>query len=177
MKSNADQQPDRIYSIGENKYHFVFNLEAIEIEGRASFNYDVVEINSTDYEEIVRALIADKYSQADETALINNFNADKSVEEYVNYQHYREVCKLIAQPENLFTSDQIQQLYAQTRKIKITLPLGKVVSGGAYFMLADMMMKKRAIFSSTDTTVTAWVSFLLPEHQAILQADPEVIIE
>jgi|GEM_PF-1345842 len=177
MKSSSDHLPDRIYPISERLYHFVFGLEVIELEGRTIFNYEIIEICSCDYDEIVRKLIEEKYSIDQETALINNFNANIKVDEYIIYQQFREIAKLIAQSINITTKSQIEEFVQLTKKIKITLPISKILAGGVYYNLADMLLKKRAIYTSTDTHVIVWLSYILPDDLAILQVDPEVSIE
>ena len=47
-------------------------------------------------DELINALIRDKYTLSQEFALINNFNINKDVEEYEAFQTFRAECKGIA---------------------------------------------------------------------------------
>lgn len=59
------------------------------------------ETYTPSYEELVEQYIAEQYSPAQETALINNYLAggDEYAEEYAEYQSYRAVCKARAKEE------------------------------------------------------------------------------
>ncbi|KAF0203147.1 MAG: hypothetical protein FD170_1419 [Bacteroidetes bacterium] len=179
MRTNAKFLPPRLLDLGNGQYHFNHSVEVQADEnGQPDYYYESVLVNGEPtYNLLVTSMIADRYSTAQELALINNFNADKEVQAYVDYQRYRELSKLIALSPALLLKAEVDALNVGITKIKITLPLAKVVAGGVYASLADLLMKKKAIFASTDTHVTVWVSYLLEQHQAILAADPEVTIE
>lgn len=179
MKANAKFLPPRLLDLGNGQYHFNHSVEVLTDESnQPDYHYDAVLVNGEPtYNLLVTSIIADRYSTAQELALINNFNADKDVQEYVDYQRYRELAKALALTDALTYKSQVAELRATTAKIKVTLPINKVVAGGVYAGLADLLMKKKAIFASTGTHVSVWLSYLLPEHSAILSADPEVTIE
>jgi len=179
MRTNAKHPPLRLLDLGNGQYHFNHSIEVTTgDDGLPDYNYEAVLVNGEPtYNMLVIAMIADRYSTAQEIALINNFNADKDVQAYVDYQRYRELSKLIATSQDLLTKSDVDSLNASISKIKITLPIEKVVVGGPYASLADLLMKKKAIFAASDTHVTVWVSYLLPAHEAILLADPEITIE
>jgi hypothetical protein len=179
MRTNAKHPPLRLLDLGNGQYHFNHSLASLTDEnGQPDYYYESVLVNGEPtYNLLVTSMIADRYSTAQELALINNFNADKDVQAYVDYQRYRELCKLVATSPALLLKAEVDALYSATGKIKITLPIVKVLAGGIYAGLADLLMKKKAIFASSDTHVTAWVSYLLEQHQALLAADPEVTIE
>ncbi len=52
-----------------------------------------------DYEARVAELIAERYTTAQELALINNYNAGECAEEYAFYQSFRAECKAKARQE------------------------------------------------------------------------------
>lgn len=179
MKANAKFLPPRLLDLGNGQYHFNHSVEVLTDENnQPDYHYDAVLVNGEPtYNLLVTSIIADRYSTAQELALINNFNADKDVQDYVDYQRYRELSKLIAASEELLSKQDVDALNASTAKIKITLPIEKVLAGGTYASLADLLMKKKAVFASSDTHVTVWVSYLLEQHHALLSADPDVTIE
>jgi len=71
------------------------NFNIIEVEG--GFEFDTVKVSEEPTrDELINALIRDKYTLSQEFALINNFNMNKDVEEYEAFQAYRDECKGIA---------------------------------------------------------------------------------
>lgn len=179
MRTNSKSLPQRLLDLGNGKYHINYNVVQSEDEnGDPEFNYDTATINGEPtYDNIVIGIISEKYSTFQEAALINNYNEDSNTDEYVDYLQYRELAKHIASQENLLTSEQIDEFKDSIKKIKVTIPIVKVLTGNIYADLADMLLKKRAIYSATDTHVKVYLSYLLPEHRAILEADEEVTIE
>lgn len=71
------------------------NFNIIEVEG--GFEFDTVKVSEEPTrDELINALIRDKYTLSQEFALINNFNMNKDVEEYESFQTFRAECKGIA---------------------------------------------------------------------------------
>ena len=71
------------------------NFNIIEVEG--GFEFDTVKVSEEPTrDELINALIRDKYTLSQEFALINNFNMNKDVEEYEAFQVFRIDCKGIA---------------------------------------------------------------------------------
>ena len=71
------------------------NFNIVEIEN--GFEFDTVKVSEEPTrDEVIDALIRSKYSLSQEFALINNFNADKDIEEYEAFQTFRAECKGIA---------------------------------------------------------------------------------
>ena len=178
MQTNAKQLPVRILPIGKGQYHINYSVsQGIDEEGNPDYNYETAHINGEPtYDLIVKSIIADKYSVADEIALINNFNSDKDVQEYIDYQQFRELVKWIAGEDRLLTADEVEQYNQSIKKIKVTLPLAKVMQGGIYADLADMLIKTRAIHTTIDDKVVVYLSYLLDAHRAIFEADKDVTI-
>lgn len=179
MKAHSKQLPERIEQLGNGRHNINYAVETTTDEqGNPDYVYDYATINGEPtYEEIVEAIIRDKYTASQETAIINNFNEDSNTQEYIDYLRHRDAAKFVAQTESLIMKEQFDTFLLSVTKIKVIIPIAKVLTGGAYASLADMMLKKRAIYSATDTHVTVWLSYLLPEHRTILEADPEVTIE
>ena len=68
------------------------NFNIIEVEG--GFEFDTVKVSEEPTrDELINALIRDKYTLSQEFAIINNFNMNKDVEEYEAFQAYRDECK------------------------------------------------------------------------------------
>ena len=92
MKSNSTVSPQLISRL-QNSVIISFNI--VEVEG--GFEYDQVKVSEEPTrDEVINALIRDKYSLSQEFALINNYNAGKDLEEYEAFQVYRIDCKTIA---------------------------------------------------------------------------------
>ena len=73
----------------------IVSYNVTEIEG--GYEYDIVKVSEEPTrDEVIDALIRDKYSLSQEFALINNYNAGKDLEEYEAFQVYRIECKGIA---------------------------------------------------------------------------------
>lgn len=73
----------------------IVSYNVTEIEG--GYEYDIVKVSEEPTrDEVIDALIRDKYTLSQEFALINNFNADKDIEEYEAFQVFRIYCKGIA---------------------------------------------------------------------------------
>lgn len=179
MKTNSKHLPTRILSIGRGQHHINYALIiGVDVDGNPDYNYETALINGdATHDMIVRSIISDKYTTDDEIALINNYNTDKNVEEYVQYQQFRELAKFIADSETLLTAEEVEAQAEALKKIKVTIPLEKVVEGGIYAGLADMLLKTRAVHTTVGANVVVYLSYLLPEHEAILQSDPDVTIE
>ncbi|MFZ4705420.1 MAG: hypothetical protein ACOYMF_05370 [Bacteroidales bacterium] len=122
MKSNSDIQPKAFLYLGVGKYHVNFGVEQVtvpnpDLSTRQAFSYDSVEVYGEpvnaagdakpEYDVIIAGIIADRYSIADELALINNFLADDSVDEYQAYQKWRRVAKHIANSATLTTKAEL----------------------------------------------------------------------
>jgi hypothetical protein len=100
MKSNSDNIPNR-FTESNGKVQFAYNITEVELTGldeepRTAYNYDYVEVEKGyTRSTLIDALIESRYSKADEIAIINNFNIDKDVAEYTDYQAFRAECKAI----------------------------------------------------------------------------------
>lgn len=92
MKNQSSVRP----SLTEKLQGAMFvNFNIIEIEN--GFEFDTVKVSEEPTrDEVIDALIRSKYSLSQEFALINNFNADKDIEEYEAFQTFRAECKGIA---------------------------------------------------------------------------------
>ena len=92
MKNQSSVRP----SLTERLQGATFvNFNIIEVEG--GFEFDTVKVSEEPTrDEVIDALIRSKYSLSQEFALINNFNADKDIEEYEAFQTFRAECKGIA---------------------------------------------------------------------------------
>jgi hypothetical protein len=73
----------------------IVSYNVTEIEG--GYEYDIVKVSEEPTrDEVIDALIRDKYTLSQEFALINNFNDEKDLEEYEAFQAFRAECKGIA---------------------------------------------------------------------------------
>jgi len=179
MQTNAKQLPTRILAIGKGQYHINYAVQqGFDEQGNDDFNYITAHVNGEPtYDLLVKSIIADKYTVDDELAVINNYNCDKDVQQYVDYLQFRELAKWIAIEDRLLTHDEVGAYNASLKKIRVTIPLSKVVEGGAYAQLADMLLKTRVIHTTINNTIVVYLSHIEPEHLSILQSDADVIID
>ncbi|MDD2475832.1 MAG: hypothetical protein PHI32_07970 [Dysgonamonadaceae bacterium] len=99
MKTNSDVRPKQIYPLGDDTYHFNYNVEEVladneEGEEIKSFVCDTVHVSKVDYATIISAMIAEKYSIIEEIAI--NRQRDSKQQEFQEYFDYCESCKNIA---------------------------------------------------------------------------------
>lgn len=188
MITNANNQPEVLLPLGNGNYHVNFGIEQITksdpftgIEN-TGFQYTSVEISgSPDYGKIISAIIREKYSIDAEFAIINAYQDGGKIEEYLAFQKWRTLAKWIAtsiQAETLVTKAEIEDLLTGLHYIKVTMPISLLTTGGRYETLANDMLKKKVPWQiQDDNMVKAYLGFILPEHLAILQSDPQVIVE
>lgn len=96
-KSVSIETPPKFYDFGKTK-QVNYNVSEKEQEGVLTYEYNVLTVDSLDYDHIVRKLMAEKYSIEDEIALINNHisDAEAYAASYQEYQQYRSECKTLA---------------------------------------------------------------------------------
>lgn len=95
MKTNSDVRPKQIYPLGDDTYHFNYNIEeVIDEEGNKSFNCDTIHVRDISYDNLVSKMIAEKYSIDKELAL--HRQREVKTEEFQEYFDYCESCKNIA---------------------------------------------------------------------------------
>jgi len=181
MKSNSNSQPDILLNLGNGNYHVNYCLEAVEAEGVITYNYNTVEVSGVpDYGKIITALIREKYSLDAELAVMNAFSEGEKVDEYIEFQNWRSMAKWIA--ENIIngaivTKADFEEHFATMNSIIIIMPVELLLTGGRYEALANDMLKKKVHWQlQEDGTAKAYLGYILPEHLAILQSDPQVII-
>lgn len=114
MISNANNQPEVLLPLGNGNYHVNYGIEQVTVpnplgDSTTGYKYNSVEISGTpDYGKIISAIVADKYPFASEIALINNFNQDKDLPEYDEYQRWRRVAKYVAASETVTTAEELE---------------------------------------------------------------------
>jgi hypothetical protein len=182
MKSNSNNQPDIIFTLLNGNYHINYCVNETINEGISTFDYNTVEIEGTpDYGKIITAIIRENYSLDAELAIMNAFAEGEKVDEYINFQNWRSMAKWIA--ENIIngaivTKADFDDHYATMSSIIITMPVVLLLTGGRYETLANDMLKKKVPWQlQEDGTAKAYLGYILPEHLAILQSDPEVTIQ
>ena len=70
MKTNSDNIPKAIQSLGNGKYYLNYNIEEVEIDERKSYNYISIYVDNIDRITLITALIAEKYSIEDEIKIL-----------------------------------------------------------------------------------------------------------
>lgn len=98
MKTSSNVRPQQIYPLGDDTFHFNYNIEEVFVENEEgeetkSFICDTVHVSKVDYGTIVSAMIAEKYSLIEEIAI--NRQRDSKLQEFQQYFDYCENCKSI----------------------------------------------------------------------------------
>jgi hypothetical protein len=81
MLSNSDDRPPILQDLGDGSWYYNYNIQEIRKtdengEEKTVFECETVHIwANPDYETLANAVIAEHYSPAEETALINKYNA------------------------------------------------------------------------------------------------------
>jgi hypothetical protein len=92
MKSNSDVRPPVMQDLGDGSRYYNYNIREAPVSEeseRTSFEYDAVLFHGEpDYGKIVSAIVAERYGQAEETALTNKGIADKNNPEYAAYREW-----------------------------------------------------------------------------------------
>lgn len=99
MKSNAQYKPEIIQNLGNGTYFYRYNIvESVVVDEngneRMTYDYEVVLINRPDYNAIVEALIAEKYSISEELSITGKYNdfvlgISEKEEDVKKYKDYR----------------------------------------------------------------------------------------
>ena len=95
MRTNSNVRPKQIYPLGDDTYHFNYNIEeVIDEEGNKSFNCDTIHVRDISYDNLVSKMIAEKYPIDKELAL--HRQREIKMEDFQEYFDYCEECKTIA---------------------------------------------------------------------------------
>ncbi len=85
MKSNSNAKPAAFLPLGNGSWHYNYNVREIEVpapedkpkaKATKAYDYDVARFwGAPAYEAVVKAVVREKYSESQEFALINAYNA------------------------------------------------------------------------------------------------------
>lgn len=98
--AQSDQKPATFEDLGDGRLHFNYDIqekteETEDGETRTYYEYKQVTVSSKDRNELVVALIRQKYSADEEYALGRHKLADRKASEFEAYDDYVESCKVI----------------------------------------------------------------------------------
>jgi oligoendopeptidase F len=95
MRNSSDAPMPTFTDLKNGKFLFAYDRETVIIEGKEQYQFDSVETDRPERDAAISALIALKYSIADEIALINNRLSGGATElaEYETYRQFREEVK------------------------------------------------------------------------------------
>ena len=118
-KSISTEIPPKYYDFGYTK-QICFNVIERQTSEGITYEYNIIDVPSLTKGDIIKTLMHDVYSIDDEIALINNFNEnpDKYKSDYVQYQQYRNECKIIA--DNILNDKPINN--QKVSNIEIIMP-------------------------------------------------------
>jgi len=97
MKQTSDTPTPAFTDLRSGKFLFAYNRETVTVEGEEKYQFDAIEVDKPDRDVVIAALLAQRYSLADEIALINNklSSAPGCDEEYGAYLQFRAETKSI----------------------------------------------------------------------------------
>jgi len=160
MKGNSNTQPNQ-FEKSNGKTQFRYNIvETVRTNDDETtiptWNYEYIDVDATDKDTLIRALMKDKYETSDEIALINNkFKGDtKGASDYAEYQAYRDVVKDIIIEPSTPTAEEVDE----KRKIDIAAEIALVYS------VADELSIHRRLLQGTlkltDAECVEWIGVI-----------------
>jgi hypothetical protein len=128
MKANYDHMPQPIEGVGNGSFLINYNVEQVLKDEKTSYDCDQVLVwNEPTRDQIISAIIRDKYNQDQVEALTANYLAGKDVAEFAAFQTHRAIAKSVAsgkflksdlQPESYpAADDRIGELEATTTAV------------------------------------------------------------
>lgn len=85
MKSNSNVKPSAFLPLGNGSYHYNYNVQEVTVpaeegqpksKARTAYDYEVARFwGAPTYETVVKAVVREKYTESQEFALINAYNA------------------------------------------------------------------------------------------------------
>lgn len=180
MRAQSHTQPERFQHIGNGKYYVNFNIcqTTLEIPEQPSvlvYVYDYVKVDRLLRDQIISAIIRDKYSVDQVEAIQNNFLFNDDAVEFLKLQNYRQYAKAIADNED----QQVIDGWKNNLVYCVTIPLPLTLPGGAYNTLADRInrLKVPYITDQVNNVAKCYPGWIDPADLTILQADNSVHIE
>lgn len=178
MKGNCDYQPPGIIEYGKTGTgQVLFNIERndkeIDGEMHENWDFDYAEIPSFKRDDIIAAVIRSRYSQYQAESILSNFNKGEGIIEFMRFQNFRDLAKAVA--EGHYLKRELQEFWDR-KIIQVTLPFSETLKGGKWETLADYALKAKNNFTIDvkNNTAYVFVSWLLPDHTAVLVADNDV---
>ena len=180
MKAQSHSIPPRFLPVGNGKYHVNYNIVEDEMEQPEGdpvtvYLYDYVKVDKLTRDNVINAVIRDKYTQDQVEAIMNNFIDCNEVDEFLRMQNYREYAKAIADDA---TQEQIETIQAAIC-YKVTLPLNETMPDGDYNVLAERIsrMKVPYLVDAVNNLATVYPGWISADDMLVLENDPRVIIE
>lgn len=87
MKTNSKDIPQTLLPLGNGRYHFNYNVVSVP----DGYDCDTVEVGSSNYDDIVNAIIREKYSSPNEFAI--HRQKDSKPTEWAEYNNFCESVK------------------------------------------------------------------------------------
>ena len=115
MTTNSDDKLEKIQPLGNGKYYIHFNEKEVEIEGRKSYNYDTVIVDSCDRTTIINAIISLRYTTSDEIKLLYR----GTIEQIAEHENWVRFAKSIVDEmdiNNITLNPSISERLEQTEK-------------------------------------------------------------
>ncbi len=179
MKAQSHNLPARYQHIGNGRYYINFNIEETimdqpEGELLTMFIYDSVLVTHLTRDNVISAIIRDRYSIDQVEAITNNYLDGRNALEFIKLQNYRYYAKSIADDCDQAVID----LHKTATVFEVALPLELTMPGGVYSTLADKMIRLKVPFISLQSLnkAMAYPSWISEGDLAVLNADSRVTI-
>lgn len=100
MKSSSNIAPKITEYLGGGKYHYNYNVVKSEVEGENRFDYNQVVVKGKPtYESTVSAIVRKRYTVDAEMAIQRKGIADKTNQEFVDYNSFVEETKAMVKED------------------------------------------------------------------------------
>lgn len=100
MKGNSNSQPNPIQRIGD-QYQIRWNIvrnDRINPDNTVveSWDYEYANCKDNSYPSLVKGIVRSKYTADQTEAIFANYLDGKKVDEYIAFQHFRNIAKAVA---------------------------------------------------------------------------------
>lgn len=88
MKSNSDNKPLVFQNLGNGTWHYNYNVEEVEMEGRNAYNYNTVQFfGKPCYDKIVSLIIRENYTLDEELSIQRQRDTKPEI-----FEEYNQFC-------------------------------------------------------------------------------------
>lgn len=179
MKAQAHNLPPRYQHIGNGRYYVNFNIEQVNMDmGEGDpvlmYMYDSVLVDRLTRDNVISAIIRDRYSIDQVEAITNNYLDGYNAIDWLKLQNYRSYAKAIADNAEQTVID----AHKTAKVFAVELPLTAVMPGQPYNDLANkmLMLKVPFILDQLNNRTTVYPGWISDTDRGVLENDTQVTI-